>query len=178
MTATAIPTQHDSSTEQFQRAEARTAHNYHPLPVVVEHAAGAWMTDVDGARFLDLLAGYSALNFGHGHPRLCLQAAHEQLDRLTLTSRAFVHDRFADFCAALGDLCGKDLVLPMNTGAEAVETAIKVIRKWGYEVKGIAPDRAEIIVAAGNFHGRTTTIVGFSDDPEARDHFGPFAPAS
>ncbi|HTW16351.1 MAG TPA: ornithine--oxo-acid transaminase [Nocardioides sp.] len=175
MTATAIPTQHDSSTEQFQRAEARTAHNYHPLPVVVEHAAGAWMTDVDGARFLDLLAGYSALNFGHGHPAL-LQAAHEQLDRLTLTSRAFVHDRFADFCTALGDLCGKDLVLPMNTGAEAVETAIKVIRKWGYEVKGIAPDRAEIIVAAGNFHGRTTTIVGFSDDPEARDHFGPFAP--
>ncbi|WP_090860374.1 ornithine--oxo-acid transaminase [Nocardioides lianchengensis] len=174
-TTTSTSTQHESSTEQFQRAESRTAHNYHPLPVVVEHAAGAWMTDVDGTRFLDLLSGYSALNFGHSHPVL-LQAAHAQLDKLTLTSRAFVHDQFADFCAALGDLCGKDLVLPMNTGAEAVETAIKVIRKWGYEVKGIAPDQAEIIVAAGNFHGRTTTIVGFSDDPDARDNFGPFAP--
>lgn len=175
MTAMTTTTQHESSTELFQRAESRTAHNYHPLPVVVEHAEGAWMTDVDGTRFLDLLSGYSALNFGHSHPEL-LRVAHEQLDRLTLTSRAFVHDRFADFCAALGDLCGKDLVLPMNTGAEAVETAIKVIRKWGYEVKGIAPDQAEIIVAAGNFHGRTTTIVGFSDDPDARDNFGPFAP--
>lgn len=174
MTAMATTPQ-TSSTELFQRAESRTAHNYHPLPVVVEHAEGAWMTDVDGQRFLDLLSGYSALNFGHSHPTL-VRAAHEQLDRLTLTSRAFVHDQFADFCAALGDLCGKDLVLPMNTGAEAVETAIKVIRKWGYEVKGIAPDQAEIIVAAGNFHGRTTTIVGFSDDPDARDNFGPFTP--
>ena len=128
---------------EFERAEARTAHNYHPLPVVVAHAEGAWMTDVDGNRFLDLLAGYSALNFGHGHPAL-LAAAHTQLDQLTLTSRAFVHDKFADFTAAqvaerggeVGDLCGKDMVLPMNTGAEAVETAIKVSRKWGYEVKG------------------------------------------
>ena len=164
-----------SSAEQFDRAEQRTAHNYHPLPVVVAHAEGAWMTDVDGKRFLDLLSGYSALNFGHGHPTL-LATAHEQLDKLTLTSRAFVHDQFADFCAALGDLCGKDLVLPMNTGAEAVETAIKVSRKWGYEVKGVPADQAKIIVAAGNFHGRTTTIVGFSDDPDARDSFGPFAP--
>ena len=160
---------------EFARAEERTAHNYHPLPVVIEHAEGAWMTDVDGRRHLDLLAGYSALNFGHAHPGL-LRVAHEQLDRLTLTSRAFVHDRFAGFTAALADLCGKDLVLPMNTGAEAVETAIKVARKWGYEVKGATPDRARIIVAAGNFHGRTTTIVGFSDDPDARDGFGPFAP--
>jgi ornithine--oxo-acid transaminase len=159
----------------FERAEARTAHNYHPLPVVVSHAEGAWMTDVEGRRYLDLLAGYSALNFGHGHPAL-LAAAHAQLDHLTLTSRAFVHDRFADFCAALGDLCGKDLVLPMNTGAEAVETAIKVTRKWGYEVKGVPADQAEIIVASGNFHGRTTTIIGFSDDPDARDGFGPFTP--
>ena len=164
-----------SSAEQFDRAEKRTAHNYHPLPVVVAHAEGAWMTDVDGKRFLDLLSGYSALNFGHGHPTL-LAVAHEQLDKLTLTSRAFVHDQFADFTAALGDLCGKDLVLPMNTGAEAVETAIKVSRKWGYEVKGVPADQAKIIVAGGNFHGRTTTIVGFSDDPEARDNFGPFAP--
>jgi ornithine--oxo-acid transaminase len=174
-------TEHDTHAAQgfghseFERAEARTAHNYHPLPVVVAHAEGAWMTDVDGRRFLDLLAGYSALNFGHGHPAL-LAAAHRQLDQLTLTSRAFVHDRFADFCAALGDLCRKDMVLPMNTGAEAVETAIKVSRKWGYEVKGVPADQAKIIVAAGNFHGRTTTIVGFSDDPEARDGFGPFTP--
>jgi len=164
-----------ATAEAFERAEARTAHNYHPLPVVLAHAEGAWMTDVDGTRFLDLLAGYSALNFGHSHPRL-LETAHAQLDTLTLTSRAFVHDRFADFTTALGDLCGKDLVLPMNTGAEAVETAIKVARKWGYEVKGIEADRAEIIVASGNFHGRTTTVVGFSDDADARDGFGPFAP--
>ena len=159
----------------FEAAQARTAHNYHPLHVVVAHAEGAWMTDVDGRRYLDLLAGYSALNFGHGHPAL-LAAAHAQLDQLTLTSRAFVHDQFAGFTAALGDLCGKDLVLPMNTGAEAVETAIKVTRKWGYEVKGVPADRAEIIVASGNFHGRTTTIVGFSDDPDARGGFGPFTP--
>jgi ornithine--oxo-acid transaminase len=160
---------------EFARAEQRTAHNYHPLPVVVARAEGAWMTDVEGRRYLDLLAGYSALNFGHGHPAL-LAAAHSQLDQLTLTSRAFVHDRFADFTAALGDLCGKELVLPMNTGAEAVETAIKVARKWGYEVKGVPADQAKIIVASGNFHGRTTTIVGFSDDPDARDGFGPFTP--
>jgi ornithine--oxo-acid transaminase len=173
MTATEHDTTHARG--EFERAEARTAHNYHPLPVVVEHAEGAWMTDVDGRRYLDLLAGYSALNFGHGHPAL-LAAAHHQLDRLTLTSRAFVHDRFADFTAALGDLCGKELVLPMNTGAEAVETAIKVARKWGYEVKGVPADQAKIIVMSGNFHGRTTTIVGFSDDPDAREGFGPFTP--
>jgi len=173
MTAIQDPTTHSQG--EFERAEQRTAHNYHPLPVVVAHAQGAWMTDVDGNRFLDLLAGYSALNFGHGHPAL-LATAHTQLDQLTLTSRAFVHDKFADFTAALADLCGKDMVLPMNTGAEAVETAIKVSRKWGYEVKGIAADQARIIVASGNFHGRTTTIVGFSDDPEARDGFGPFTP--
>jgi ornithine--oxo-acid transaminase len=177
MTATQEPTTHSARIGQseFERAEARTAHNYHPLPVVLAHAEGAWMTDVDGKRFLDFLAGYSALNFGHGHPAL-LAAAHAQLDQLTLTSRAFVHDRFADFCAALGDLCGKDMVLPMNTGAEAVETAIKVSRKWGYEVKGVPADQAKIIVASGNFHGRTTTIVGFSDDPDARNGFGPFTP--
>jgi len=159
----------------FEAAEARTAHNYHPLPVVVAHAEGAWMTDVDGRRFLDMLAGYSALNFGHAHPTL-LAAAHEQLDRLTLTSRAFVHDRFAEFTAKLGDLCGKDMVLPMNTGAEAVETAIKVARKWGYDVKGVPDGQAEIIVMSGNFHGRTTTIVSFSDDPDARNGFGPYTP--
>jgi len=159
----------------FSAAEARTAHNYHPLEVVVAHAEGAWATDVDGKRYLDMLAGYSALNFGHGHPAL-LSAAHAQLDQLTLTSRAFVHDRFAEFTAKLGDLCGKDMVLPMNTGAEAVESAIKVARKWGYEVKGVPDGRAEIIVMSGNFHGRTTTIVSFSDDADARDGFGPYTP--
>ncbi|GAA2681988.1 ornithine--oxo-acid transaminase [Actinoplanes palleronii] len=156
-------------------AERWTAHNYHPLPVVVAEAEGAWVTDVDGRRYLDMLAGYSALNFGHRHPDL-VAAAHAQLDRLTLTSRAFVHDQFATFCRSLAELCGKDLVLPMNTGAEAVETAIKVARKWGYQVKGVPDGQAEIIVADGNFHGRTTTIVSFSTDPEARADFGPYTP--
>ncbi|GIE27556.1 ornithine--oxo-acid transaminase [Actinoplanes italicus] len=156
-------------------AEKWTAHNYHPLPVVVAEAEGAWVTDVDGRRYLDFLAGYSALNFGHRHPGL-IAAAHAQLDRVTLTSRAFVHDQFAAFCHGLAELCGKELVLPMNTGAEAVETAIKVARKWGYRVKGVADERAEIIVAADNFHGRTTTIVSFSTDPDARADFGPYTP--
>lgn len=159
----------------FAAAEAHSAHNYHPLEVVISHAEGAWVTDVDGRRCLDMLAGYSALNFGHGHPAL-LSAAREQLDKVTLTSRAFVHDQFAEFTERLAAMCGKDMVLPMNTGAEAVETAIKVARKWGYDVKGVPADQAEIIVMAGNFHGRTTTIVGFSDDADARDGFGPFAP--
>ena len=129
----------------------------------------------DGARYLDCLSAYSALNFGHGHPQL-LAAARDQLDRLTLTSRAFDHDSLYEFCAELGDLAGKQMVLPMNTGAEAVETAIKVSRAWGYRVKGVAADRATIIVADGNFHGRTTTIVSFSTDPVARNDFGPFTP--
>ncbi|HEX5542575.1 MAG TPA: ornithine--oxo-acid transaminase [Micromonospora sp.] len=158
-----------------QDAERWTARNYHPLPVVVAEAEGAWVTDVDGRRYLDCLAGYSALNFGHRHPGL-IAAAHAQLDRLTLTSRAFIHDQFADFCRELGQLCGKDLVLPMNTGAEAVETAIKVARKWGYQVKGVPANQATIVVAEGNFHGRTTTIVSFSTDPDARDDFGPYTP--
>ncbi len=161
--------------EALADAERWTAHNYHPLPVVIAEAEGAWVTDVDGRRYLDMLAGYSALNFGHRHPGL-IAAAHAQLDRLTLTSRAFVHDQFAEFCQGLAQLCGKDLVLPMNTGAEAVETAIKVARKWGYQVKGVPDGQAEIIVADGNFHGRTTTIVSFSTDPEARADFGPYTP--
>ncbi|MFI9644537.1 ornithine--oxo-acid transaminase [Micromonospora sp. NPDC051925] len=156
-------------------AERHTAHNYHPLPVVISSAEGAWLTDVDGRRYLDCLAGYSALNFGHRHPTL-IRAAHEQLDRLTLTSRAFIHDQFADFCRELAALCGKDLVLPMNTGAEAVETGIKVARKWGYQVKGVAAGQANIVVAEGNFHGRTTTIVSFSTDEDARADFGPYTP--
>jgi ornithine--oxo-acid transaminase len=161
--------------EALADAERWTAHNYHPLPVVIAEAEGVWVTDVDGRRYLDFLAGYSALNFGHRHPAL-IAAAHAQLDRVTLTSRAFVHDQFAEFCHSLAALCGKDLVLPMNTGAEAVETAIKVARKWGYRVKGVEAERAEIVVAADNFHGRTTTIVSFSTDPDARDDFGPYTP--
>ena len=151
------------------------AHNYHPLPVVIAEAEGAWVTDVDGQRYLDFLSGYSALNFGHRHPAL-LRAAHEQLDRLTLTSRAFHNDQFGHFCQELAELTGTEMVLTMNTGAEAVESAIKVARKWAYEVKGVAFDSAEIIVASGNFHGRTTTIVSFSDDPVAHDNYGPFTP--
>ncbi|UQA93472.1 ornithine--oxo-acid transaminase [Streptomyces halobius] len=156
-------------------AEAHSAHNYHPLPVVVATAEGAWMTDVEGRRYLDMLAGYSALNFGHGHPRL-LDAAKAQLERVTLTSRAFHHDRFAEFCTRLAELCAMDMVLPMNTGAEAVETAVKTARKWGYTVKGIPDGRAKIVVADNNFHGRTTTIISFSTDTEARDDFGPYTP--
>ncbi|GGL10895.1 ornithine--oxo-acid transaminase [Sphaerisporangium melleum] len=164
-----------TTTDIIELSERHSAHNYHPLPVVVREARGAWVTDVEGRRYLDCLAGYSSLNFGHGNQAI-LGAAQEQLQRLTLTSRAFFHDRFADFCAGLAALCGKDMVLPMNTGAEAVETAIKVARKWGYEVKGVTPDHAEIIVMDGNFHGRTTTIVSFSTDPDARDGFGPATP--
>ncbi|HWC22825.1 MAG TPA: ornithine--oxo-acid transaminase [Flexivirga sp.] len=163
------------NTAAIEVDETYVAHNYHPLPVVVAEASGAWVTDLDGNRYLDCLAGYSALNFGHGHPKL-LAAAHAQLDRVTLTSRAFHNAELGPFCAALAALAGKDLVLPMNTGAEAVETAIKVSRKWAYDVKGVPADQANIVVAQGNFHGRTTTIVGFSDDPDARDGFGPFTP--
>ncbi|KAA9147871.1 ornithine--oxo-acid transaminase [Microbacterium lushaniae] len=150
------------------------ASNYSPLPVVISRGEGSWVTDVEGKRYLDLLSAYSALNFGHGHPAI-LAAAREQLERLTLTSRAYHNDRLGPFAAALAELCGKELVLPMNTGAEAVETGIKVARAWGYRVKGIPADAATVVVADGNFHGRTTTIVGFSDDPAARDDFGPFA---
>ncbi|MCK8677166.1 MULTISPECIES: ornithine--oxo-acid transaminase [Streptomyces] len=156
-------------------AEAHGAHNYHPLPVVVSTADGAWMTDVEGRRYLDMLAGYSALNFGHGNRRL-IDAAKAQLDRVTLTSRAFHHDRYAEFCERLAEFCGMEMVLPMNTGAEAVETAVKTARKWGYRVKGVPDGRARIVVADGNFHGRTTTIVSFSTDPEAREHHGPYTP--
>jgi ornithine--oxo-acid transaminase len=149
------------------------AANYSPLPVVIAHGEGAWVTDVEGRRYLDALAGYSALNFGHRHPTL-VAAAWAQLQRLTLTSRAFHSDRLGPFCRDLAGLAAKDLVLPMNTGAEAVETAIKAARRWGYEVKGVPDGRARIVVMGGNFHGRTTTIVSFSDDPLAREHYGPY----
>ena len=152
-----------------------SAHNYHPLPVVVSSAAGCWVTGVDGRRYLDMLAGYSALNFGHLHPRL-VAAATRQLSRVSLVSRAFDHDQFGPFCAELAELCSMEMVLPMNTGAEAVETAIKVARKWGYVTRGVPHDEAVIVVFDGNFHGRTTTIVSFSSDPDARDDFGPYTP--
>jgi ornithine--oxo-acid transaminase len=164
-----------SMSELMELSRAHSARNYHPLPVVIAEAEGAWVTDVEGRRYLDLLAAYSALNFGHRHPRL-IAAAQRQLEQLTLVSRAFEHDQFGPFCAELAELAGMDAVLPMNTGAEAVETAIKVARKWGYTVKGVPADQAVIIVFDGNFHGRTTTIVSFSTDEDARADFGPYTP--
>ncbi len=151
------------------------AQTYHPLPVVIRSAHGAWVEDVEGRRYLDCLAGYSALNFGHGNERL-LAVAREQLERLTMTSRAFYNDKLADFARELAHLARTDLVVPMNTGAEAVETAIKAARAWGYRVKGVSAGKANIIVMDSNFHGRTTTIISFSDDPDAHDDFGPYTP--
>ncbi|GAB1823624.1 ornithine--oxo-acid transaminase [Herbidospora sp. RD11066] len=156
-------------------AERWSAHNYHPLPVVLSHGEGAWLTDVDGRRYLDFLAGYSALNFGHRHPAI-VAAAKEQLDRLTLTGRAFHNDRYGPFCRELAELTGTEMVLPANSGAEAVESAVKVARKWAYQVKGVPEGAAEIVVAGANFHGRTTTIISFSTDEDARREFGPFTP--
>jgi ornithine--oxo-acid transaminase len=152
-----------------------SAHNYHPLPVVIERGEGVWVWDVDGNRYLDMLSAYSALNQGHRHP-VIIEAAKEQLDTLTLTSRAFHNDRMGPFLKRLCEATGFDRALPMNTGAEAVETAIKMVRKWGYKVKGVPDGRAEIIVCENNFHGRTTTIVGFSTEAQYKDGFGPFAP--
>ena len=163
------------TTDLMKLSRDHAAHNYHPLPVVIAEAEGAWVTDVEGRRYLDMLAAYSALNFGHRHPRL-FAAALTQLERLTLVSRAFDHDQFGPFCAELAELADMDVVLPMNTGAEAVETAIKVARKWGYLVKGVPADQAVIIAFSGNFHGRTTTIISFSTDPDARGDFGPYTP--
>ncbi len=167
----------DTPTAERLRAQAAAhgAHNYHPLPVVVAEAEGAWVTDVEGRRYLDLLAAYSAINFGHRHPRL-MAAAQRQLERVTLVSRAFEHDQFGPFCAELAALAGMQMVLPMNTGAEAVETAIKTARKWGYEVKGVPAGEAVIVAFAGNFHGRTTTIISFSTDEDSRASFGPYTP--
>ena len=174
----------DSEAEAVVRTEAaaaialendHTAHNYSPLPVVAASAEGAWITDVEGRRYLDCLSAYSAVNFGHRHPDI-IAAAHAQLDAVTLVSRAFHSDRLGPFCAALAELCGKDLVLPMNSGAEAVESGIKVARKWGTDVKGVAAGRANIVVADNNFHGRTISIVSFSPIRLPADGFGPFTP--
>jgi ornithine--oxo-acid transaminase len=163
------------ASQLLQLEDEHVAHNYHPLDVVVASGSGAVLTDTNGEQYLDFLAAYSAANFGHRHPAL-VATAMEQLERLTLTSRAFHHDQLAPFAEGLTMLIGKDMVLPMNTGAEAVESAIKVARKWGYEVKGVPDGRAVIIVATGNFHGRTTTIISFSDDQLAHDHYGPYTP--
>ena len=151
------------------------AHNYHPLDVVLARGEGVWVYDVHGNRYLDCLSAYSAVNQGHCHPRI-LSALVEQAGRLTLTSRAFRNDQLGAFYEELCAFSGYDMVLPMNTGAEAVETAIKAARKWGYTIKGVPHDKAEIVVCAGNFHGRTTTIVGFSSEPQYKADFGPFAP--
>lgn len=155
--------------------QRHTARNYAPLPVTIVHGEGAWVEDDAGFRYLDMIASYSALNFGHRHPVL-VGAAARQLERLTLTSRAVRHDQLGPFCRELAELCGMEAVLPMNTGTDAVETAIKLVRRWAYTVKNVPADRATIVVCDGNFHGRTTTIVGFSSDPSAREHFGPFTP--
>jgi ornithine--oxo-acid transaminase len=155
--------------------ERHTAHNYAPLPVVAASAEGAWITDVEGRRYLDCLAAYSAVNFGHRNPEITA-AAHAQLDMVTLVSRAFHAEALGRFCSALAALCDKDMVLPMNSGAEAVESAIKVARKWGSDVKGVPTGQANIVVADNNFHGRTISIVSFSSDQTARAGFGPFTP--
>ena len=169
------PVATDATDTAIALVERHAAHNYSPLPVVAASAEGAWITDIDGRRYLDCLAAYSAVNFGHRNPEITA-TAHAQLDTVTLVSRAFHSDRLGPFCAALAELCGKDMVLPMNSGAEAVESGLKVARKWGADVKGIPEGQANIIVADNNFHGRTISIVSFSSDPVARGGFGPFTP--
>lgn len=165
-----------TKTEQFiNEVEKYSAHNYHPLEVVISHAEGAWVTDVEGKKYIDMLSAYSAVNQGHRHPKI-LNAMIDQTKTLTLTSRAFHNDKLGPFCKKFTELTGYDKFLPMNTGAEAVETGIKAARRWGYLVKKVADDKAEIIVCDGNFHGRTTTIVGFSTDPTCQTGFGPFTP--
>jgi len=165
-----------SRTEDLIREVDRwSAHNYHPLPVVIERGEGCYMWDVEGNRYLDMLSAYSAVNQGHRHPKI-VAALREQADKLTLTSRAFHNDKMGGFLRFVCELIGYPKALPMNTGAEAVETAIKAVRKWGYQVKGVPADEAEIIVCRENFHGRTTTIVGFSSESQYREGFGPFTP--
>jgi ornithine--oxo-acid transaminase len=159
----------------LELVERYSARNYAPLPVVIVRGRGAWVEDFAGQKYLDCLSAYSALNFGHSHTAI-VSALVEQAKTLALTSRAFQNDQFGPFCQEITTLCGQDMVLPMNTGAEAVETALKTARKWGYQVKGVEPDRAEIIACTGNFHGRTISIVSFSDHPQYRDGFGPLTP--
>ncbi len=164
-----------SSADLMKLADGFAAHNYHPLPVVLSKGEGVWVWDVEGRKYMDMLSSYSALNQGHRHPRI-LEAARSQIDNLTLTSRAFHNDQFGPFCELLCKVADQESALLMNTGAEAVETAIKAARKWGYLVKGVPKDQAEIIVCENNFHGRTTTVVGFSSEEQYRNGFGPFGP--
>ncbi len=164
-----------TTAQYLDEVNAVSAKNYKPLPVVIEKGQGAWVWDVEGKKYLDCLSAYSALNQGHNHPRI-VAAAKAQLDRVTLTSRAFHNDQMGPFLAQLTALTGYQKALPMNSGAEAVETAIKAARKWGYKVKGVAADQAEIIVCEGNFHGRTTTIISFSTEAQYQDGFGPMTP--
>ncbi len=164
-----------NSKQLIELVERLGARNYHPLPVVLSRGEGVWVWDAEGNKFLDMLSSYSALNQGHRHPRI-IGALKEQADRLTLTSRAFHNDQMGPFYEKITKLSGMEKVLPMNTGAEAVETAIKAVRKWGYKIKKVENDRAEIIVCENNFAGRTTTIVGFSSEDQYKDGFGPFAP--
>jgi ornithine--oxo-acid transaminase len=168
-----VKTRKMSSADLINLAENYAAHNYHPLPVVLSRGEGVWVWDVNGRKYMDALSSYSALNQGHRHPRI-LEAARSQIDSLTLTSRAFHNDQFGPFCEIICRTAGLESVLMMNTGAEAVETAIKAARKWGYLIKGVPKDKAEIIVCENNFHGRTTTVVGFSSEEQYRDGFGPF----
>lgn len=163
------------TSEYVQLEERYSAHNYHPLDVVVTRAEGSWLYDVEGKRYLDCLSAYSAVNQGHRHPRI-INAMIEQAGKVTLTSRAFRNDQFGPFCKELCDLTGYEMVLPMNSGAEAVETAVKTARKWGYRVKKVEQNKAEIIVCTDNFHGRTTTIISFSSEPQYREDFGPYTP--
>lgn len=169
------PTKANSNAEYILLEENHSAHNYHPLPVVLERGEGVFVWDVEGKRYYDFLSAYSAVNQGHCHPRI-LKAMTEQAGKITLTSRAFHNKEFAEFAGYVTAYFGFDRVLPMNTGAEGVETAIKLCRKWAYQVKGIAEDQAKIVVCSQNFHGRTTTIVSASTDPDARRDFGPFTP--
>ena len=165
-----------SNTQQYLDLEEKYgAHNYHPLPVVLNRGEGVFLYDVDGKRYYDFLSGYSAVNQGHCHPKI-IATLIEQAQKLTLTSRAFHSNLLGDYEKYITDFFGYDKVLPMNTGVEAVETAIKLCRKWAYEVKGIAADKAKIIVCDGNFHGRTINVISFSSDPTAKNNFGPFMP--
>ncbi|MBX3080779.1 MAG: ornithine--oxo-acid transaminase [Anaerolineae bacterium] len=168
-------TERTTSQDYIDLEQKYGANNYHPLDVVIHEASGCWVTDVDGKRYLDCLSAYSAVNQGHAHPKI-RQAMIDQVERVTLTSRAFRNDQLGPFYETLSTLTGYPRILPMNTGAEAVETAIKLARKWGYKVKGVPDGQAEIIVCDGNFQGRTTTIISFSPEPQYRDGFGPFTP--
>ena len=161
--------------QAIKQVETYSSHNYHPLPVVISSGSGAWLTDVDGNRYLDFLSAYSAVNFGHSNPEL-LAVATAQLSKLAITSRAVYSDTYGPFVEGLATLCGKEMVLPANTGVEAVESALKLARKWGYEVKGVPENLANIIVMEGNFHGRTISVISFSNDPDATDSYGPFTP--